>query len=368
MATAQVVTYTPEMFDRVLSRCREFPPDFPLTYRSFVDHYYASSDFCRLFLVLDEDGMLLGTQGVEWMPFAEGGRMHRFGFGSNYLALRPGAGAYLYAHWLRSCDAGIVPGPTAHVHRILKKSGWVYREGLHSYFLNRRYTGREPVRWYRRIDKGIRTWWSVRHSLPELHRRVPGDLAAVAVEEQSDYSAELLAFRSAFAFRFAPDLSYLRWRYGTKLPFLTYRVFRVSRSGALVGYVVLQERDTEVVVAHSDGSEPRALAAGVVRSIAKLGRDKSDRREVMLTCSYPAMQRLFEQAGFVTAARWDYPFALGKLRGGYEINVPVSEWLVNAAWGDNGLHPPFKDARPGVKAPMRLYGAHERGRFLRPQR
>jgi hypothetical protein len=57
------------------------------------------------------------------------------------------------------------------------------------------------------------------------------------------------------------------------------------------------------------------------------------------------MQRVFEQAGFVTAAPWDIPFALGKVRGGYEINVPVSEWLVNAAWGDNGLRPPFNDAK-----------------------
>jgi len=333
------------MFDRVLSRCREFPPNFPLAYRSFVDHYYASSNFCRLFLVLDQNGVLLGTQGVEWMPFDEGGHIHRLGFGSNYLALRPGVGAYLYANWLRSCEAGLALGATASVHRILKKSGWVYREGLHSYFLNRRYTKSEPARWHRRVDKGIRTWLSVRHSLPDLHRRVPSDLAAVAVEEQSDYSAELLDFKSAFPFRFAPDLSYLRWRYGTNLPFLTYRVFRVSRSAALVGYVVLQERDEEVVVAHSDGSEPGALAAGIVRSVAKVGRDESDRREVMLMCSYPAMQRVFEQAGFVTDARLDVPFALGKLRGGYEINVPVSEWLVNAAWGDTNLRPPFNDAK-----------------------
>ncbi len=323
----------------------EFPPNFPLTHRSFVDHYYASSNFCRLFLLLDQDGMLLGTQGVEWMPFDEGGRIHRLGFGSNYLAFRPGVGAYLYANWLRSCDAGMVFGATADVHKILKKSGWAYYEGLHSYYLNRRYTNSEPTRWYRRVDKGIRTWLSVHHSLPDLHRRVPGDLAAVAVEEQSGYSAELLAFKSAFAFRFAPDLSYLRWRYGTNLPFLTYRVFRVSRSAALVGYVVLQERDEEVVVAHSDGSEPGALAAGIVRSVAKVGRDESDRREVMLMCSYPAMQRVFEQAGFVTDARLDVPFALGKLRGGYEINVPVSEWLVNAAWGDTNLRPPFNDAK-----------------------
>lgn len=345
VATTQIVTYSPEMFDRVLSRCREFPPNFPLTYRSFVDHYYASSNFCRLFLVLDQDGVLLGTQGVEWMPFDEGGHIHRFGFGSNYLAFRPGAGVYLYAHWLRFCDAGMVLGATAPVHRILKKSGWVYREGIHSYFLNRCYTEPEPARWYRHIDKGIRTWLSARHSLPDLHRRVPSDLADVAVEEQSDYSAELLAFKSAFPFRFAPDLSYLRWRYGTNLPFLTYRIFRVSRSGALVGYVVLQERDTEVVVAHSDGSEPRALAAGVVRSVARAGRDRSDRREVILMCSYPAMQRVFEQTGFVAPARLDIPFAIGKLRGGYEINVPVSEWLVNAGWGDNALRPPFNDAK-----------------------
>jgi hypothetical protein len=333
------------MFDRVLSGCREFPANFPLTYRSFVDHYYASSNFCRLFLVLDQDGMLLGTQGVEWMPFDEGGHIHRLGFGSNYLALRPGVGAYLYANWLRSCDAGLALGATASVHRILKKSGWVYREGLHSYVLNRRYAKSEPARWHRRVDKGIRTWLSVRHSLPDLHRRVPSDLAAVAVEERSDYSAEILAFKSAFPFRFAPDLSHLRWRYGTNLPFINYRVFCVSRSGTLVGYVVLQERDTEVVVAHSDGSEPRALAAGIVRSVAKVGRDRSDRREVMLMCSYPAMQRVFEQAGFVTDARLDVPFALGKLRGGYEINVPVSEWLVNAAWGDSNLRPPFNDAK-----------------------
>jgi hypothetical protein len=53
------------------------------------------------------------------------------------------------------------------------------------------------------------------------------------------------------------------------------------------------------------------------------------------------MQQVFENVGFVNKPKWDRPFALGGLKGGFDIATPVSEWMVNYGWGDNALRPPF---------------------------
>ncbi len=341
MPKLEIVKYTPAMFDRIFEQVSKLQSDFPLRFRGFVDAYYASSEFCQLNVALDEQGEVAGLQGVEWMPFEDQGKKLKFGFGSNFHAFRPGAGAYLLMNSLRSCDAELVFGGSRDTNNMITKAGWRYFTGVKNMLVNRRISPDPKDGALKGLVKTFVKYAPFRQALTSLANRLPRSVRGVSAAEVDSITDDLLDFKSAFGFRFAPDREYLAWRYGPQVPYLRHRTFRVARDGRHVGYAVLLGKAEQVVVAHADGSEPVALAAGIVKAISAIARDARDCREVVLTSAHPAMQQVFENVGFVNKPKWDRRFALGGLRGGFDIATPVPEWMVSYGWGDNALRPPF---------------------------
>lgn len=345
MPQFQILPYAPDLFDTHFTANELRSRRLNLLHRPFTDYYYGSSRHCRLYLALDADGCLAGTQGIELMPFVDGNAARVFGFGSNFHAFKPGAGAYLFLHTLRHCDAGLVFGGSGDFHRMTRRARWRYYEGTRTYHLNHRFDRDQrsgPVkRW---VGRAL-TVWSQRNNLARLNDRLPSALAgkSVCVEEQSDFVPSLLEFESAFPFRFAPDLAYLSWRYHLRLPFVRYRLFALEREGRPAGYVILQDESTRIIVAAADASDPLSLACGIVKSLGQASNANADFREVVMVSAHPAMQDIFAAAGFQNRPRWDRPFALGRFGSGFDVASPVSQWLVNYGWGDNGLRAPFPD-------------------------
>jgi hypothetical protein len=352
MPRLQVVRYTPAMFGRVAAQLSKVRPDHPLCFRGFVDAYYASSEFCQLNVALDEEGEIAAVQGVEWAPFEDRGKKLKLGIGSNFRAFRRGGGACLLMSWFRSCDAALVFGGSADMHSMMDKAGWRYFTGINDMLMNRRLSPGRKDGVLKGLAKRFLRSAPGRRSLASLADRLPGALRrGVSAAEVDVIDEDLLDFSSAFGFRLAPDRRYLAWRFGPEVPYVRYRTLRITRDGRYVGYAVLLDRAERVVVAHADGSEPVALAAGIVKAISAIAQGARDLREAAVTSAHPAMQQLFAKVGFVHKPRWDRPLALGGLNGAFGVVTPVTEWMASDGWSDGALRPPFLEA-PAAAEPL----------------
>src|SRR5262244_1814387 len=98
----RIIEYTPEQFD-VLSTAAKRMSSRNLRHRQFVDHYYAAAPWCKLYLLMSRANDVLGLLGIERMPFRHSQREITVGFGTNYYSLEPGAGGFLFLHWIKSC-------------------------------------------------------------------------------------------------------------------------------------------------------------------------------------------------------------------------------------------------------------------------
>lgn len=341
----RLVEYKPEHFDLV-RRAAERMGAQSLRHRPFVDHYYATREGCRLYMALDDDGEISATVGVDQMRFEYESRPLLMGFGTNFHSLQPGSGGYLFMQWIKSCEVGMVFGGTADTHRILTQQKWTYFQGVKTYFLNPRYAVEPGEPAWRIVAKwGLRNFarkTDIGRRAPEISREAESN---VFVQEESDYSENLLPRCSPFTFRFAPTLDYLRWRYDTRLSFVRYRLFCILEAGNPAGYVILNDAPERLIVAQCDANSPTTLAYGVLLSLAEVFREARRPREVLLTACHPQMQALYRRHGFVTRDRWDRPFALGLRRSKIEMSPDTSNWLINYDWGDNGLRAPFLDQR-----------------------
>jgi hypothetical protein len=332
----RIVEYEPGLFD-LLQTATSQMASRNLCHEGFVNHYYASVPWCKLHLLLSPADAVVGALGVERMPFRVGSRDVTLGFGTNYYSLEPGAGGFLFLHWMRQCDVGIFFGGTRYAHAVIRSQQWPYFDGIGVYLLNKEYEVYPGQAAWIRAAKWIARQ-STRRKISSYARNIPRQIAnSVSVREEVDYSDDLLPQSSPFELRFAPDAAYLNWRYNTRLPFARYRLFRILSGARSVGYVILNEGPQRVLVSQCDGEDPETLAWGVVLSLLQVSRADSAAPTVMLTCSHPVMQQVFRCFGF--KADTTHPFALGSLRRG--IAPPpgshTSNWLVNYDWGDNGL-------------------------------
>jgi hypothetical protein len=346
-----LVVYRPEHFELLRRAVAGAGPDCTLGHRPFVDYYYATRDWCKLYLFLDDAGTVAGTVGLEQLHFEHTGRDFPLGFPSNYYAFQHGAGGHLFLHWMKSCRTALVFGGSEDTHRILRQQQWTYYAGVKVFLLNRAYPSFPGEARWKTAAKWARGLFRPR--LTSYARSVPAGMAStLTVQEERTFTDDLLPHSSPFAFRFAPTREYLAWRYDTGLSFVRYRLFRILSRGASAGYVILNEFPDRLLVAQCDAEEPATLAWGVVLSIVAASREDRRAREVMLTCSHPAMQEIYQRFGF-RAARQERPFVLGSLRHRAELPPPdTSAWLINFDWGDNGLRVPFLDqvgsATPGA--------------------
>ncbi|HUQ10234.1 MAG TPA: hypothetical protein VM146_07950 [Steroidobacteraceae bacterium] len=313
------------------------PPQTGLTDRSFVDYYYATKERCQLHLALDEQDAVIGSIGIEKMPFEYRGERHEVAFGSNFAAAHSGVGGFLYLTWMKSAPVAMVFGGSADTHNILRAQNWTYYPDVRIYQANMRYAPRAGENLARRLAKRLlRACFT-----DDVRKRVAAlQVPPIEVREQFEYRDALATLSSPFLLRLAPDLEYLRWRYALDLPFAKYRLFEITAAAGLIGYVVLHERANRIVVSHADGSDARLLAAGIMKAVALVSERDSRPREILLTSSHPEMQIMFEASG-MRAAGQGRSLALKSRRGAALFAQETSGWLVNFDWGDNSLRPPF---------------------------
>lgn len=337
----RIIEYSPEHFDALQTIAKSIGPHCNLGYRPFVDYYYASSDWCKLFMMLADDGNAIATIGLEKMPFQYDTQKIIIGFGSNFHSLRSGLGAYLFLYWQKSCSVGLVYGGSEETHKIIRRQEWCFFNGARSYELNKLYPAYPGQPKWRVAAK-----WVLRHTgrkkrVSEYASRIPVDVAAkLSVREERNFTPDLLPRCSPFRFRFAPTPDYLNWRYNPCLSFVHYRLFRILERGKTIGYVILNDSRERILVAHCDGEDPGTLAYGVLLSVLETGHKDTEPRIVSLVTSHPGMQKIYERFGFKKSGT-DFPFALGSLAAKVRIHPDTSNWLVNLDWGDNCLLGPF---------------------------
>lgn len=336
-----ILKYQVGDFPMLRSLWHGLEPDHPLRCREFVDYYYGTTDICRLYYLLNDSDNVLGVFGVERMNFSVQGCQISMGFGSNFVSFYPGAGAMLFLHWIRNYEFGVVFGGSEDTHRILRRQRWKYVVGVKEFILNRKYLPRSDEGVLRRTAKAVAR---------QLDRRIVisresgwldtvEDLRLSVVEERRLFK-DCLPRSSAFSLRFAPDLTHLNWRYSTELPFVRYRVFRVLQNDDTIGYVILNHKPEQIIVAHCDGEDPLLLAYGVCAAAALAVQGVDESPTVLLTSSHPVMQGVFKSLGF-RSSMTDRPLAFGGLGRTPQLPGDPSSWLVNFDWGDNGLRPPF---------------------------
>jgi len=337
----RMVEYSPEHFDALQTVAKCVGPHCNLGHRPFVDYYYASSDWCKLFMILADDGNAIATIGLEKMPFQYDCQNIAIGFGSNFHSLRSGSGTYLFLYWQRFCSLGLVYGGSDQTHAMIRRQNWSFFSGVRSYELNKPYLPYPGQSKWRLAAKWVLRHMGRRKRIREYASRIPARVAArLSVREERSFTPDFLPRRSPFRFRFAPSPDYLNWRYKTGLPFVRYRLFRILETEKTVGYVVLNDSPERILVAQCDGEAPDTLGYGILLSILQVGHHDPKPRLVSLVSSHPGMQKIYERFGFKRSGP-DHPFALGPSGPNLQLHPDTSNWLVNLDWGDNGLLGPF---------------------------
>jgi len=85
-----IVEYTPELFGELQEMVSRVPANMNLAHRPFVDYYYASRSWCKLYLFLSDSGRVLGTLGRELLSFEHESREITIRIGSNWFSPHPG--------------------------------------------------------------------------------------------------------------------------------------------------------------------------------------------------------------------------------------------------------------------------------------
>lgn len=342
-----IIEYTPELFDKLQEMVARVPRNMNLAHRPFVDYYYATRNWCKLYLFMSESGSVLGTIGRELLRFEQDSREVTIRLASNWFSLQRGVGGQLttFSAAANPNSFGMVLMASRIALQVVGHQGWVPIAGVTGYFLN----GCSLHPW--------NAWWKSAANLivqrvagkrlPRFTSRIPPDVKArVTVREEHSYSADMLPRRSPFRFRFAPTVEHLDWRYHLSLSFVRYRLFRILAGGASVGYVILNESPEQIMVAQCDGEDAAVLAYGVLLAILQAGAHDQSPRLVFLSCCHAEMKAIYQQFGFRPRLSGDLPFGFRVLPPGLDP-ASISSWLVNYDWSDNGLQAPFLDQAAG---------------------
>ena len=333
----KIVEYAPEYAQRLRQALANTDFEAPLLRRdAYVHHFFLGEPRCRLYLLLSDDGEVMATLGSERVRIGIDGVAYEAAVLSNTYSMREGAFPFLYLHWIKSCEVGILFPGNALMRTMLKKQKrWQSVPGLKTYWLNWNYppVPDEPL-WKALLRPVARRLMCVDQEA--FARRIARDTAGqLSVTEERRFSEDMVEPRHGFGFRLDSDVSHLNWRFRTDLDYVRYRIFRITNSTQTAGYVVLAEWPHCVVVSHCDGDDPEQLALGVLLAIATLNRGEHRYRTALLTSMHETMQSTFGRFGFRPDGR-EAPFAVAALGNRTITFKPGSHWLVNMDLGDSG--------------------------------
>jgi hypothetical protein len=326
--------------------CEQLPPVHGLRYADFVDHYYAASTNCRLYLMRDDADRCIGCVGVEKMPFDTPSGRVTVGFGSNYHAFESGAGGILFLHWVRQCGLGLNFGGSPDAHKIIDHQKWTRYAGIETLHLNAAYAQSPGDAFWKRTAKTLLAASPLRTNIELRAAAVLSEARSrIEVIPESQATPDLLDFESPFDVRFAPDADYLNWRYATNLSFAKYHLLRIVADGTTAGYVVLNEQPNRVLIAHCDAASPEILAHGIIASLGTVCSGRLSGTGVVATTSHPVVKQTLLNFGF-KPRRHSRGLAIGGLGKQPPFPEDTSNWLINEDWGDNGLRAPFLNQQP----------------------
>jgi len=313
----------------------------PLRYTDFVDHYYGESEHCRLFILIDKHDEVLGSLGLQRMNFSIGGKNVTLGASSNFHAFQSGAGGLLFLHWIKNCDLGLVFGGSPSVHAILRHQKWTWHEGIEQLQINRAYSLEPGQSWWKSLAKRALMNLPPKTRISERVKKMLRDgLDLSDVVEETRFSDDMIPGQSPFAVRFAPDVPFLNWRFNTELPHVRYRLFRILRPGGTAGYVVVNQQQSRLIVAHCDAEDPILLTQGIFAALARVCVGKRRGQGILLASSHELMKESFRRFGFRNHPG-KRPLVSGGLKNRTVMPAKTKEWLVNLDWADNGLRAPF---------------------------
>ena len=342
-----IVEYTPELFEKLQEMVARVPRNMNLAYRPFVDYYYASRSWCKLYVYLSDSGRVVGTIGCDLMRFEQDSREIAVRLSSNWFSLQPGVGGKLtrFSAQANPNSFGMLLMASRAALTVVGHQGWVPIAGLTGYFLNG--CSLHPWNAWWKSAANLLVQGCVGKKLSRFASRIPPEVKArITVREEHSYSPDMLPRRSPFSFRFAPTVEHLEWRYNLSLSFVRYRLFRILAGGASVGYVILNESGEQIMVAQCDGEDAAVLAYGVLLAILQAGAHDQRPRLVFLSCCHAEMQAIYERFGFMRRLGGEIPFGFRNLPPGLDASK-ISSWLVNYDWSDNGLQAPFPDQAAG---------------------
>ncbi len=304
--------------------------------QDFVNYYYQGQPWSELYLAVDVDERCVALIGFDRLRFELYGEEIMIGMATNFYTLKPGIGGFLWLHWMKRCNTGLVFGGSQDSHNILKKQQFTYYPGINLYTLNARYSiySNDPA-WKIPLKHALQAL--VRKHLKNYQtRRLLEESSSIAVKEIS--SSDFKQIESdCFSFCFAPTEEYLCWRYSTALSFVRYRWFEITENGVRIGYCILNDAPEQIIVAHSYGNHPTKLAYGILKAVFCASGSDERKRSVLLASSHEQMQKIFVRHGFLL----DTPnrqMAIGSLRSKLNLPEPQS-WLINFGLGDNDLRP-----------------------------
>lgn len=285
-------------------------------------------------LAFDGDDNCAGIIGYDRLRFQNRGQEMTIGMATNFYTLKTGIGGFLWLYVMKSCPIGLVFGGSEDTHRLIKRQKFSYYSGVNIYALNARYSAYEGDPGWKATLKPILRAATKKRLRDCQTAQFERESTSIEVREILSSEAELIE-SDRFSFRFAPSAEYLRWRYRSLLPFVRYRWFNIFQHGTRVGYCVLNDSPEQIIVAHSDGTDPETLALGTLKAIFLAAANDTGTRTARLASSHPAMQQVFTRHGFVLDVA-DRPMAVGSLQSTIEL-PPPENWLVSFGIGDNDL-------------------------------
>jgi hypothetical protein len=342
-----IVEYNPDLFPDLQEMVARLPGRMNLAHRPFVDYYYASRSWSKLYLYLSESGRVVGTTGRELVRFEYGGREITMRNGSNWFSVQRGVGGELlkYSTQFNPNSSGFMLVASPDAVKVFHHYGWVSVSGVAGYFLNG--CSLYPWdSWWKAAANSIVRQFAGKKPSSFISRIQSNGSAGITVCEEQSYSPDLLPRRSPFMLRFAPTIEYLEWRYNLSLSFVRYRLFRIQVGSASVGYVVLNEAPQQIIVAQCDGEDAIVLAYGILLALAQVGGNDKRPRTIFLSSCHSEMRQVFERFGFRAWLRADLPCAFHGLPADFDL-AGTSKWLMNYDWSDNGLQGPFLDQAAG---------------------